>query len=175
MVCEYCEIRKAEVLYEDNEVVVVVKDTALIPGQITVLPKEHYTILEMIPDNILRKCSVIANKVSMAIFESLGCHGTNIVVQNGTSAGQLVPHFAVEVIPRRENDAINLQWKPKQLMEEEMEPVFNLLKDSASEIYVGENKPIKKERIVVKDKETEMIVEKEGRNNYLLKSIRRLP
>lgn len=176
MKCEYCEIIKSEILYEDEEVVIAIKDTALAPGQLLVFPKKHYTILEMVPDQLLRKCSILSNKVSMALFDSLGCQGTNVLVQNGVSAGQQVPHFALEIIPRRENDGLNLQWKPKQLMEEEMAPVFSLLKEACAEIYVDESKPQpKKETVVLKDKDTEIMVAKEGKNNYLLKSIRRVP
>ncbi|MBU0459316.1 MAG: HIT domain-containing protein [Nanoarchaeota archaeon] len=175
MKCDYCEMRNTEILYEDDEVVVAIKDTALTPGQITVFPKEHHTILEMVPDSILRKCSLIANKVSIAIFESMGCQGTNIIAQNGISAGQLVPHFALEVIPRRENDDLNFQWQPKKLMEDEMDAAFNSLKEAASDIYVDENQKKRKSTVKLQDQENQMIVEKEGKDNYLLKSIKRLP
>ena len=155
---------------------VALKDSALAPGQLLVFPKKHYTIMEMVPDNLLRKCSLLANKASMALFEGLGCQGTNLLVQNGVSAGQQIPHFSFEIIPRTENDALNFQWKPKPFMEEEIGPVFSLLKEAAADIYVDEKKPEpKKETLVLKDKDTEIMVAKEGKNNYLLKSIRRLP
>ena len=75
------------------------------------IPKEHFTILEGVPENILEKCSLIANKIGIAVFESLGSQGTNIMIQNGLGAGQKVPHFAIEVVPRVENDGLNLTWE----------------------------------------------------------------
>jgi len=172
MECEYCEIveekSKANILYEDSEVVVTVKDNVILPGQVTVFPKEHFTIMEMVPEKILKKCSVIANKVGVAVFESLGAQGTNILIQNGLGAGQKIPHFSIEIIPRAENDGLNLQWQPKQLMEDEIEEVFNILKEEAGKIDLN-----KKEENIKKDKEPED--KKEKGENYLLKSLRRIP
>ena len=103
MNCEYCEMKDLvqAVIYKDEEVVVAVKDKVLIPGQITIFPQDHFTILEQVPDHILTKCMTIANKVSIAAFETLGSQGTNIIVRNGLGAGQNVPHFGIEVIPRK--------------------------------------------------------------------------
>tara|TARA_Y100000310_G_C20651238_1_gene799555 strand:- start:636 stop:1139 length:504 start_codon:yes stop_codon:yes gene_type:complete len=167
MKCEYCELRKSEILYEDSEVAVIIKDTAVTPGQITVLPKEHFTILEMVPNKIMEKCFLIANKVSIAIFESLGAQGTNLVMQNGLSAGQKVPHFSIEIIPRREEDGLNLQWTPQQLMEDELEALFAQLKDAKISLE-------EKNEINLDDGQTEAVLE-DDKDNYLLKSIRRIP
>jgi histidine triad (HIT) family protein len=174
MKCEHCEIvqgkSKANVLYEDNEVVIAIKDLAATAGQITIFPKEHFTIMELVPDNILKKCSQLANKVSIAVFEALGSQGTNVVVQNGLSAGQKVPHFAMEVIPRIENDGLNLQWEPKQLEEHIMESVVTDLKEGLESF--GKEKPKKKEE---SSKEKEDSKNKKTEDNYLIKSINRLP
>ncbi|MEW5897239.1 MAG: HIT family protein [Nanoarchaeota archaeon] len=173
MKCEYCDIidrkSRAQILYEDDEAVVAVKDLVALPGQITVFPKEHFTIMETVPDKILEKCSLLAGKVSTAIFDGLECQGTNVIVQNGLGAGQKVPHFALEVIPRRENDGLNFQWKPIQLVEEEMERTSELLEAGMSEVEKEE----KKKTIVIEDKKTEVKLEKG--ENYLLKSLRRKP
>jgi len=169
MKCEHCEIisrkSKAEVLYEDKDIVVAIKDLVTTPGQITVFPKEHFTILEMVPDDILKKCSVVANKVGAAVFESLGSQGTNILVNNGLGAGQKVPHFAIEIIPRQEGDGLNFQWQSKQLMEDEMELVTNLIKE-------GLEKDDQKE---VPEESEETVTDENGEENYLLKSLRRIP
>jgi len=186
MKCEYCGIldreSKAEILYQDDQVVAALKDTVVLPGQVTVFPKEHFTIMEMVPEDILKKCSVMANKIGAAVFESLGAQGTNIVVQNGLGAGQKVPHFAIEVIPRNESDGLDLQWKTKQLMEDEIESVFKILKEEADKIDLSRKENSKKDKIkkngeevIVKDGDTEMKVKKDKGENYLLKSLRRVP
>ena len=171
MKCDYCDIvqEKRNIIYEDNEVIAAVKDTALVPGQITIFPKEHVTIMELVPDFILQKCSVLANKVGMAIFEALGCQGTNVFIENGLAGGQKVPHFAIEVIPRAENDAVQLTWQPQQIAEDELEVTASILKEELE-------KPVKmKEEKKAEDKPTEKMKEKENTQNYLLKALRRMP
>ncbi len=177
MTCEYCEIiegkGRAEMLYQDDEVAVAIKDLVFSPGQITIFPKKHFTILESVPDNILAKCALAANKVSVSIFDGLGAQGTNVLVQNGISAGQKVPHFAIEVIPRQENDGLNLLWQPKQLMEDEMEVTFLALEEGMKKMP-EENKS-KEQKPTGDEKSNENNEKIEGRNNYMIKQIRRLP
>ncbi len=172
MACEYCDIiqgnSNAIILVEDIDVIVAIRDHVATPGQISVIPKEHHTILEMVPDVILEKCSVLANKVSIAVFESLGAQGTNIVIQNGLGAGQTVPHFSIEVIPRQENDGLNLQWEPKQMMEDELEATFDLLKETLPTLSAPKEEP-------TTETPTEKVTSKKGKDNYLLKSLKRIP
>jgi len=176
MKCDYCEIAgrkiKSEVVYEDDKLVAVIGDVVASPGQICVFPKEHFTIIELVPDSLVDHLFKVVNKLGVAIFESLGAQGTNIIVQNGTAAGQKVPHFCVNIIPRREGDVLNFQWKTKQLMEEEMDTAYLMLKEEGDKIIIGAGE--QKEEIVY-DKKTEKIVEKEGEENYMLKQLKRMP
>ena len=175
MKCDYCDLleRNQGILFSDNDVVVAVKETALTPGQLTIFTKEHFTILELVPDKVLAQCALVANKVSIVIFETMGCQGTNIVIENGLSGGQNVPHFALEIIPRRENDNLPLQWLPKQLMDEEMDTAYLMLKEEGDKL-VSVGKEEKKKEVAVKNS-TEKISSEDGKDNYLLKSLRRLP
>lgn len=173
-VCILCQIVRGEVpskkVYEDDEILVILDFNGANLGHCFVMPKEHYTILEQVPDYLVGKIFQIANKVSSAIFEILEAKGTNIFVTNGLAAGQTVAHFMINVIPRKDNDGINLQWQPKQLTEEEMATVELQLKDSSRDIGSFEKTPeqetkkIKKEREAISDEE-----------NYLLKQLRRIP
>lgn len=162
---------KAQILHEDDTVIVAVKDLVFIPGQITVFPKKHFTILEAVPDDVLAACSAMANKVSQAVFESLEPQGTNILVQNGLGAGQKVPHFALEVIPRREGDGLNLQWPPKEVPEDELEIVLQQLQ---SEVKKLGDLTAEKKKEEATEKKAYPKLPKEG-ENYLVKSLRRIP
>ena len=179
MKCDYCEIAKKEikdeVVYEDEQVIAVIKDLAPLPGTVSVFPKEHLTIIELASDSLVEHLFKIANKLSIALFESLCVQGPNIVVQNGTAAGQKVPHFAIDIIPRKENDGLDLQWKPLQLMENESDNAFSVLKDDLSGLVLGAEEKKK----VVSSGKTEIVLEKEkskdGEENYMVKQLRRKP
>ncbi|MBI2103078.1 HIT family protein [Candidatus Woesearchaeota archaeon] len=183
MGCELCDIlageSRAVILYEDDTTLIAVRDNVLTPGQITIFPKHHIPILEMVPENILGHCAALANAVSVAVFENLGAKGTNLLIRNGLGAGQNIPHFGIEVIPRQENDGLNLQWEPKQLMEDEMDRTFVLLKDELAALQGQKEKPTPAEKIaeqkeVVSEPKEEKINEKE-KPNYLLKSVKKIP
>ncbi|HIG93770.1 TPA: HIT family protein [Candidatus Woesearchaeota archaeon] len=177
MTCEYCQLldQKGSIIYEDAEVVVAVKDTVITAGQITVFTKEHFTILEMVPDSVIQKCCVMSNKVSIAVFEALGAQGTNIIINNGLGAGQKVPHVALEIVPRRENDGLILQWQPKQLMEDEMETAYLLLKAEGDKLVNIGKKQEKKEVVNAQEPVKGKIQDKAGKKNYLMGSLRRMP
>ncbi len=170
MKCEYCEIaeRQRNLICSEQEVVAAVVENAAAPGHLMVFPRQHWPILEMVPEPILQKCIIIANKIGMAVFDSLGAQGTNLLVRNGIGAGQNVPHCALEIIPRRENDNLPLQWKPLQLMEEEMDTAFLQLKEQVDKGFVTAEP--KAEKVAVpREKITA------GKDNYLLKSLRKVP
>lgn len=136
--CIVCQIVGNKIpskkIYEDEFVMAVLDVNGANPGHCFVMPKNHYPILEQVPDIEIGRLFQASNKISSAIFESLGVQGTNIFVANGIPAGQTVAHFTINVIPRKENDGINLQWQPRQLNEEEMSTVELKLKEQAKNI-----------------------------------------
>ncbi len=136
--CLVCQIIENKIpskkIYEDDLVMAVLDVNGANPGHCFVIPKNHYSIIEQVPDIEIGKLFQVSNKISTAIFESLGAQGTNIFVANGIPAGQTIAHFTINIIPRKENDGINLQWQAKQLSEEEMSTVEIKLKDQAKNI-----------------------------------------
>jgi histidine triad (HIT) family protein len=186
MKCDYCEIidgkEPVEIIFRDKDVLAFVDYKALAPGQITVVPTEHYTILEMVPNKILEKLFNVANKLSIVAFEVLGVQGTNIFIKNGLGANQTVPHFAVHIIPRKENDGLNLMWNPQELSEFDLEDAMvqitsntegldiskeDTIEDSGVEETTGEDAGDGEEGNAKKPKKE--------KQNYLLKSIKRRP
>lgn len=173
--CDFCEPRqRGAVLYEDVDVIAMVKDTAVQPGQVTVFPREHYPILELVPDLILAKCAVLANKVGIAVFDGLDAAGTNIIIQNGVAGGQKIPHFSIDVIPRRDNDGLSFQWPTKQVSEEEMDTIFLTLQEGAKTMVAGKE-TISTKKEILPEKPDRNAEKKKNVDNYLLKAVKRLP
>ena len=175
--CVLCQIIEGKVpskkLYEDDEVLVILDMNGAMPGHSFVIPKEHFTIMEQVPDFIIGKLFSVSNKVSSAIFDTLNIQGTNIFVSNGVAAGQQIAHFMIQVVPRNENDSINLQWPTKQLNEEEMSTIELRLKDETKSIgsfEKGAGEPAHPEP--TRRQPTETISSKE---NYLLRQLNRIP
>ncbi|MEK6837709.1 MAG: HIT family protein [Nanoarchaeota archaeon] len=172
MTCQYCDFVKNRegLVYEDETAAILLHRSPAMPGHLLVLPKEHFTIIEQTPDQIVRKLAALSNKASTSLLQVLGAGGANIVIENGTAAQQQVPHLAVNVIPRVDGDGINLQWQPKKLSEEQMSLIELQLKEQTKSVAV---EPEKKEPIKVEDWKAKGEVVK--KSDYLTKQLRRVP
>ena len=171
--CIVCQIIGNEVpskkVYEDELVMAVLDINGANPGHCFVMPKNHYPIIEQVPNIEINRLFQVSNRISSAIFESLGVQGTNIFVANGIPAGQTIAHFTINVIPRKENDGINLQWQPKQLSEEEMSTVELKLKEQTKNISM------EKEEKKAKVQAPKPVILSDEEEEYFSKQMRRLP
>src|SRR3989338_5211206 len=178
--CLVCQIIGNKIpskkVYEDELVMAVLDFNGSNPGHCFVMPKNHYPIIEQVPDAELSHLFSVANRISSSLFESLKAQGTNVFVTNGIPAGQTVAHFTINVIPRKENDGINLQWKPKQLTEEEMSTVELKLREQLRNI--GVKKVQKAESPIAMGKAEpmrQMHISDDDKDDYFAKQIRRVP
>ncbi len=177
--CEICNrinTGNLKKLYEDEKVIAFLAPAPSTPGHTIVAPKEHFAIIEQVPDFIVAKAGLVANKVSTAMFESMNIQGTNLAINNGVPAGQRYAHFTINVIPRTENDGLNFAWPTKQLNEEEMSTVEIKLKDFSKNIGAFEKEEPKP--IILDSREPsemEKGAEIPEEENYLLKQLRRIP
>lgn len=173
--CLLCQIVANRVpsykVYEDDLTLAVLDVNGANPGHCFVIPKNHYPIIEQVPEGELGNHFIVANKISSAIFETLKAQGTNIFIRNGIPAGQQVAHFMINVIPRNENDNINLQWKPRQLSEEEMSTVELKLKEQMK--GRGIEKAQKAQSIKSEIPKPQPVTDDE--DDYFMRQMRRIP
>ncbi len=163
--------RNEHIIYEDDSYFAMLHPLPQTAGHIVVVPKQHLPIMEQLSSEQVAHGFMIANKVSSILFDSLPISGTNILVQNGTSAGQEQPHFMIHVIPRVENDGIELQWKPQEATEESLSTAEAKLKQYTRNIGVSK----KEEKKVVEHKERVTSISTEEADDYRLRQLRRLP
>ena len=65
----------------------------------------------------------LAVKIASAMKEALGFENMNVLQNNGPVAGQTVNHFHLHLIPRYENDSVNVSWPQMDLTDEQIEEV----------------------------------------------------
>ncbi|MBW2976015.1 HIT family protein [Candidatus Woesearchaeota archaeon] len=176
--CLICQIIANRVpsykVYEDELVLAVLDVNGANPAHCFVIPKNHYPIMEQVPDDELANLFSVANKISSSIFENLKVQGTNIFVANGIPAGQTVAHFMIHVIPRNENDGVNLQWKPKQLSEEELSTVELKLKEQIKNIGVKKIEKTEKPGAAQSTQKAQQTITGEE-DDYFTRQMRRIP
>ncbi len=117
--CIFCKIVSNEFdsykLYEDNDFIVILDKFPATIGHCLVIPKEHSDDLFDMSEDLASKALVIAQKIGKAIKNVTGCSGINILQNNGKSAGQVVFHYHLHIIPRYENDDVVIKLNANEL------------------------------------------------------------
>ena len=173
-VCSRIKSPGRDLLYGDETIIAFLDDQPSSWGQVVVMPKEHYPILELVPDDVIGQLGVVANKLAAAVFEGLGYKGTNLLITNGLAAGQRSAHFSLKVIPRKEDDALSLSWTTKQLGEEEMSTIELKLKQETDSVAALANRTAAHSGMPQGAPMLEPPPE-EGEEDYTFKQLKRIP
>ena len=114
--CIFCKIAAGEIpsnsIYEDEDFKVILDINPASKGHAVILPKNHAANIFELSDEDAEKIFKVAKKCSAAMMEVLHCDGINILQNNGEAAGQTVFHLHVHLIPRYNEDGIQINWKP---------------------------------------------------------------
>jgi histidine triad (HIT) family protein len=171
MTCLICEMIDGDkhIIYQDKLAVAILVPNPAVEGHIMVAPREHYAIVEQVPDEVMSHLFIVANRVSSAVFELLGAQGSNITVNNGIPAGQELPHLVLNILPRKENDALNFKWAPKQISQQDMQVIAAKVKDKCD--YIGHEAPKEKPMKIDEKKE----IKADSDEDYTIKQLERIP
>lgn len=170
--CDICEmIAKKEsfkVIYEDEEKIAMLHEAPAFLGHTILVPKQHFRIIEEVPEKLVSSMFNLANNISTALFESLNIHGTNLLINNGPEAGQTFAHFIINIIPRTEKDGINMEWSAEKADAKKLESTHKFLKSYVEKSILGDTGEPKK---IVQD--DNMVVS--NKNDYMIKQFDRMP
>lgn len=116
MNCIFCNIVEkkahAEILYEDNETLVLLDIAPLNYGHTLVIPKEHHENLLEVPTELLQRMILVLQDTADSVKSAVNADGFNIIVNTGRAAGQTIFHFHFHIIPRYKDDRVaKLQLK----------------------------------------------------------------
>jgi len=106
--CIFCKIIKGEVpnytVYEDDDVLAFLDIFPHAKGHTVVIPKKHIERIEELDESSAGALLLAIKKITKKIDEVLHPDGYNIGWNDGKSAGQVVPHLHIHIMPRWEND-----------------------------------------------------------------------
>ena len=112
--CIFCKIIRGEIpsarVYEDENVVAFLDISPVLPGHALVVPRKHCERLSDADGELLGRMMAGARAVARAQGQALGAEGVNLVVNDGPSAGQVVMHVHLHVIPRASGDGHRWNW-----------------------------------------------------------------
>ncbi len=133
MECIFCKIVKGDIpcaeVYSDENILAFLDIAPISKGHTLIIPKKHYENLFDLPSVLGNDLISAMQKVGKAIMEATGATGINVVMNNYASAGQIVPHAHIHLIPRIEGDGLFKVVQGKYDSNEEMMEVAKNIKN----------------------------------------------
>lgn len=102
--CPFCHPAASRVRLETDVAVAILDGFPVAEGHTLVVPRRHVASLFDLPDEEQAALWRLVARVRADLVTALKPDGFNVGVNDGTAAGQTVPHAHVHVIPRRSGD-----------------------------------------------------------------------
>jgi histidine triad (HIT) family protein len=130
--CIFCKIvageLPSETVQEDEHTVAFMDINPWTRGHALVIPRNHSTDLLDVPEEDLSRTTAAAKRLAASMKERLGCDGINLLNACGSVAWQSVFHFHIHVIPRYEDDPLQLPTRPQEADQEDLAAVAEQLR-----------------------------------------------
>jgi len=114
--CIFCKVVAGEIPGEhidsDERTLTVLDINPATRGHAVVITRNHSPNLMELDDEDLLAAMTAARRVTQLMRERLSPAGFNILHNIGRAAWQSIFHFHVHVIPRYEDDPLQLPWLP---------------------------------------------------------------
>jgi len=130
--CIFCKIvageMPAEVVQEDEHTLAFMDINPWTRGHALVIPRNHSKNLLEIADKHLAHTASAAKRLAARMTERLDADGVNLLNACGPAAWQTVFHFHIHVIPRYEDDPLQLPTRPQEADKDELAAVAGELR-----------------------------------------------
>jgi histidine triad (HIT) family protein len=130
--CIFCQIvageLPAEVVDSDEHTMALMDINPWTRGHAVVIPRRHAANLYEIDDDELARTAVAAKRLAERMKERLGCDGVNLLNSCEPAAWQTIFHLHIHVIPRYDDDPLELPTNPRQAQSEELSEVAGELR-----------------------------------------------
>lgn len=130
--CVFCKLAAglipAQRIYDDEDVIAFLDIAPANKGHVLVMPKKHYETFLDIPADELSKVMGVAQRIAGGVIKAMNADSFNLLLNDGRTAGRLVDHTHIHIIPRFSGDGVTaFTWAKKDYAEGDM-------KDTASRI-----------------------------------------
>jgi histidine triad (HIT) family protein len=130
--CLFCGIVAGDVpgqiVDSDEHTVAFMDISPATKGHALVVPRKHADDLMDISDADLERTMAAARRLARRMDEALEPDGFNILNSCRPAAWQTVFHFHVHVVPRYDDDPLELPWVPREGDAEEIEQIADKIR-----------------------------------------------
>ena len=125
--CIFCKVvageLPSEMVQEDEHTVAFMDINPWTRGHALVIPRAHSKDLYEVEKADLERTTAGARTLAARMRDTLGCDGVNLLNCCGPAAWQTVFHFHMHVIPRYDDDPLELPIRPQPAKPEELSAV----------------------------------------------------
>jgi histidine triad (HIT) family protein len=104
MSCLFCKIVEGTVpsykVYEDEHTVAFLDINPVADGHVLLIPRKHTMYIEELPEETSEALMKTLIKIAPPIQRAMNAKDSNIGINNGPNAGQIIPHVHIHIIPR---------------------------------------------------------------------------
>lgn len=112
--CIFCKIIGVElpaaVILEDDAAIAFLDVGPLAEGHTLLVPRQHVATLAEMPGDEVARVLAHLPRLGRAVMRVSGADGFNVLINNGSVAGQVVPHAHIHIIPRKAGDGLGYRW-----------------------------------------------------------------
>jgi len=123
--CVFCRIVAGQIpstrVYEDDDVLAFMDIGQVNPGHVLVAVKRHAENLYALDEAQAAAVARASVRIARAIRDAFAPGGLSVYQANGKPAGQTVLHYHVHLVPRHDNDGMQLTWPVKNPPREKLE------------------------------------------------------
>jgi histidine triad (HIT) family protein len=135
--CIFCKVLAGEIPGEqidsDERTLTVMDINPATPGHAVVISRTHAESLFELDDDDLLAVMVATRRVADRMRATLQPAGFNILHNIGRAAWQSIFHFHIHVIPRYEDDPLQLPWLPEPADPSELARVAERIRDNGAD------------------------------------------
>jgi len=108
--CIFCKIARKEisvpVIYENDNFLSFPDANPKIKGHSLIIPKNHYNTILDVPNTLGSELMDCIKNTSLNLMQKYSATGFNILSNNFDSAGQVVKHAHLHILPRQKSDGL---------------------------------------------------------------------
>ena len=103
--CPFCQLDAARFVFADGVTLVIRDAFPVSPGHTLIIPRRHVGSFFQLTAPERESMFELLTQAKVELDETLQPDGFNIGINDGTAAGQTVPHLHLHLIPRYRGDA----------------------------------------------------------------------
>ena len=142
--CLFCKIVRGQVpcykVFENDDCVAFLDLFPATRAHTLVVPKGHHATTESMTGAEMARVFACVPAVAAAVKQAVGAPACNLLINDGSEAGQLIPHLHLHIVPRHAGDALIRHPKSGPRLEpEQADPLVRAVADALQQrVAAGE-------------------------------------